>query len=78
MKKFLDFYLADLLAVFEMNLDLKPYHINCLGIPQERIVARLGDAGEKIRDHSADLAALPNPLNSNLAKGFTVPQAAKK
>jgi len=39
---------------------------------------RLGKAREKIRDHLADLATLPNPLNADLSRCFTVLQAAEK
>jgi len=74
----LDLYLADLQAVFEINPDLKSFCINCLAVPQARIVASLGESRGKIFDHLPDLAALPNSVNSDLAKGFTVPQADEK
>ena len=52
--------------------------MNRLGIPQDRIARRLGQAREVIRDHLADLATLPNPPNADLSKGFTGAQVAEK
>ena len=61
-----------------MALDLKIFRMNLLGIPQERIAERLKEKRERIRDHLANLAIPPNPPNSDLEKGFTVPQTAEK
>ena len=47
-------------------------------VPQERIVKRLAESRETIRDHLADSAMWPNPPNADLKKGFTVPQVDEK
>ncbi|MBA3011789.1 MAG: hypothetical protein KKF12_13800 [Proteobacteria bacterium] len=59
-------------------MDIKVVRMNRLGIPQNRIAKRLGQARELIRDHLAEMAALPNPPNSDLSQGFTVAQVAQK
>ena len=61
-----------------MDMDLKIFRMNRLGLPQEWIAKRLGQTREVIRDHLADLAVLPNPPNADLSKGFTVAQVAEK
>jgi hypothetical protein len=38
----------------------------------------LGQSRETIRDHLAKMATLPNPLNSDLSRGFTVSPVAEK
>jgi len=73
-----DLYIADLLAAVQMDLDLKIYHLHQLGIPQPRIANRLGPASETIRDHLPKMPTLANPPNSELTRGFTVPQVAEK
>lgn len=77
-RRTVDLYIADLRAASQMDLDLKIFRMNLLGIPQERIAERLREKREKIRDHLANLAMLPNPPNSDLKKGFTVPQVSEK
>jgi len=49
-----------------------------LMVPQERIAKRLAESRETIRDHLADSVMWPNPPNTDLKKGFTVPQVAEK
>ena len=77
-RRTVDEYIADLRAATQMALDLKIFRMNLLGIPQERIAECLNEKRERIRDHLANLAMLPNPPNSDLGKGFTVPQTAEK
>jgi hypothetical protein len=52
--------------------------MNRLGIPQDRIAKRLGLAQKTFNYHLAKMATLPNSLNGDLFKGFTVAQVAKK
>lgn len=47
----MDSYIADLKAATEMELDLKIYRMNCLGIPQERIAKRLKALQKTISKH---------------------------
>ena len=61
-----------------MEFDLKLYRMKKIGIPQDRISRRLNVAQQTISDHLPDLAMLPNPVNSDLKKGFTVFQTAEK
>ena len=49
-----------------------------LGIPQERIAKRLGIPRTTLSDHLTKLPGLANPANSDLSRGFTVPQVAEK
>jgi len=73
-----DLYIADLRATVQMDHDVKIFRMHRLGIPQARIAKRLGQARETIRDHLADMLMLANPPNSDLSRGFTVPQVAEK
>ena len=73
-----DLYIADLRASTLLELDLKIFRLNQLGIPQDRIANRLGIPQRTLSDHSAKMPELANPLNSDLSKGFTVPQVAPK
>ncbi len=70
--------IADLRVTFQMELDLKIFRMERLGIPQDRIAKRLGQTRETVRDHLAKMAVLPNPPNADLSRGFTVPQVAEK
>ncbi|MCP3942796.1 MAG: site-specific DNA-methyltransferase, partial [Desulfobacteraceae bacterium] len=54
------------------------FRMNRLGIPQDRIAKRLGQAREVIRDHLAKMPVLANPPNTDLSQGFTVAQVAQK
>ena len=71
-------YLADLRAAANLELDLKIYRMNRLGIPQERIAKRMKVARETIRDYLAEMPGLAIPPNTDLSRGFTVPQVAEK
>ena len=73
-----DSYIADLRAVIQLELDLKIFRMRQLGIPQERIAKRLGIPRSTLSDHLPKLPGLANPANSDLSRGFTVPQVAEK
>ena len=77
-RRTVDTYIADLKAVIQLDIDLKIFRMNRLGIPQDRIAKRLGQYRETIRDHLAKMATLPNPPNADLSRGFTVAQVAEK
>jgi len=49
-----------------------------LGIPQERIAKRVGAIQRTVSKHLEKMPALANILNTDLSKGFTVPQVAEK
>jgi len=73
-----DNYIADLRAKTQVELDLKIFHMRRLGIPQERIALCLGVPQQTISNHLPKMAVLPNPVNTELRQGFTVPQVAEK
>jgi hypothetical protein len=77
-RRTVDLYIADLRAKAQMEFDLKLYRMKKIGIPQDRISRRLNVAQQTISDHLPDLVMLPNPVNSDLKKGFTVFQTAEK
>ena len=49
-----------------------------LGIPQDRIASRLGLVRTSLHYHLSKMPALANSTNSDLSRGFTVPQVAEK
>jgi ParB-like nuclease family protein len=73
-----DLYIADLRATTLLELDLKIFRLNQLGIPQDRIAKRLGIPQKTLSNHSAKMPTLAKWLNNDLSKGFTVPQVALK
>jgi len=77
-RRTVDLYIADLRAATEMELDLKIFRMNCLGIPQDRIAKRLQAHPRTVSHHSAKLATLPFWLNADLSRGYTVSQVAEK
>ena len=77
-KQAVDSYIADLRAATRMELELKIFRMNRLGIPQDRIAKRFGQVRETIRDHLAKMPELANPPNTDLSRGFTVSQVAEK
>jgi DNA-binding CsgD family transcriptional regulator len=77
-RRMVDNYISDLRAAINVDLDLKIFRMDRLGISQERIAERLTVARETVRDHLAEMAMLPNPPNSDLEKGFTVSQVSEK
>ena len=77
-RRTVDFYIADLRATVEEDSNLKIFRMNRLGIPQERIAKKFGVNQASIHNHLLKMATLPNLINSDLEKGFTVPQVAEK
>ena len=77
-RRTVDGYISDLRAAVRADLGLKIFRMSRLGIPQERISGRLGLLQSVISSYLSDLAMLPNPINSDLKKGFTVTQVAEK
>ena len=73
-----DSYIADLRASFQMDLDLKILRMNGLHIPQERMANRLGALQQTISIHLQKMPELAKLVNTDLSKGFTVPQVAEK
>lgn len=73
-----DGYIADLRAARFMALDLKIFHLNQLGIPQERIARRLNIPPKTLSNHSAKMPGLAFWPNSDLSQGFTVARTAQK
>ena len=71
-------YISDLRAAVNAGLDLKLFLMNRLGIPQERISARLNIPQKTVFNHLAKKEIFPKWLNSDLEKGFTVSQVAEK
>ncbi|MEA3416477.1 MAG: hypothetical protein U9R02_10045 [Thermodesulfobacteriota bacterium] len=74
----MDSYIADLKAATQLDIDLKIFHMNHLGMPQDRIAKRLGALQQTISDHLLKMATLPNPVNTDLSQGFAVTQVAEK
>ena len=77
-RRTVDTYIADLKAATQLGIDLKIFQMNRLGIPQDRIAKRLGLNQASIHNHLLKMATLPNLINSDLSRGFTVPQVAEK
>ncbi len=77
-RRSVDLYLADLRAVKQTEQELKMFRMNRLGVPQDRIGKRLGMLQTTLSNHLPKLATLPNMVNSDLSRGFTVSQVAEK
>ena len=73
-----DAYIADLRAATQMELDLKIFRMNRLGIPQKRIAMCFGIVQATIHNHLSEMPRLAILINTDLSKGFTVPQVAEK
>ena len=71
-------YIADLKAAAQLDIDLKIFRMNRLGIPQDRIAKRLGLIRTSLHYHLSKMATLPNSTNADLSRGFTVSQVAEK
>ena len=54
------------------------YRLNRLGIPQDRLAKRLNVPQQTISRHLPKMPGLAKWVNSDLSKGFTVPQVAQK
>ena len=61
-----------------MGLDIKIFRMNRLGIPQDRIANRLGATQASIHNHLLKMATLPNLINADLSRDFSVSQVAEK
>jgi len=77
-RRTVDSYIADLRAATRLDIDLKIFRMNCLGIPQDRIAKRLGVNQASIHNHLLKMATSPNLINTDLSRGFTVSQVAEK
>ncbi|ODS32112.1 MAG: HTH domain protein [Candidatus Scalindua rubra] len=73
-----DDYIADLRAAIHLELDLKIFRMNRLGISQERIAKRLGVDQKTIHNHLGKKPGLAILLNADLSRGFTIHQVAEK
>ena len=73
-----DVYIADLRAATQMDTDIKLFRMNRLGIPQDRIASRLGLVRTSLHYHLSKMPTLANSTNTDLSRGFTVPQVAEK
>ena len=71
-RRTVDTYIADLKAVTQLGIDLKIFRMNRLGIPQDRIAKRLGAKQVLVHNHLLKMATLPNSINADLSRGFTV------
>ena len=77
-RRAVDFYIADLRATIQQELDFKLFRMHRLGIPQDRIAKRLGVDQKTISNHLGKKAELPYLLKADLSKRFTVSQMAQK
>ena len=77
-RRTVDTYIADLKAATQLDIDLKIFRMNRLGIPQDRIAKRLGLIRTSLHYHLSKMATLPNSTNADLSRGFTVSQVAEK
>ncbi len=73
-----DIYLADLRAAIFLVLGLKLFRLDKLGIPQDRMAKRLGISKRTLGRHLAKMPELIKGPKSDLVKGFTISQVAKK
>ena len=73
-----DAYIADLRAATNMEIDIKIFRMHRLGFPKDRIAKRMGVNQKTIHNHLGEMPELAFLLNTNLSKGFTVPQVAEK
>jgi len=73
-----DAYITDLRASTELEMDLQIFRMHRLGFPQDRIAQRLVQTRDIIRMHLGKMPILAKSPNTDLSKGFTVPQVAEK
>ncbi len=72
----LPYFILDHRAAFKVDLDLKIFRMKLLMVPRERIVKRLAESRETIRDHLADSAMWPNPPKTDLKKRVYCPSGS--
>ncbi len=79
-RRSVDSYMSDLRAAVKANHSLKIFRMARLGVLQERISKRLNVLQSGISSYLAlsEKATLPNPINSEIEKSFTVTQIAEK
>ncbi len=77
-RRTVDGYIADLRAATQMGTDIKILCMHRLGIPQDRIAKQMGINQTSIHNHLLKMATLPNLINADLVRGFTVAQVAQK
>ncbi len=77
-RRTVDSYISDLRAAVQVGFDLKIFRMDHLGIPQERISSSLCLPQKTVCNHLAKKAVLPKWLNSDLKRGFSIPQLAEK
>ncbi len=70
--------IADLRVTFQMELDLKILRMDRLHIPQERMAKRFDILQQTISIHLPKMPELAKWVNSDLKRGFTIPQVAEK
>ena len=73
-----DAYIADLRAATQMEIDIKIFRMHRLGFPQDRIAKRMGVNQKTIHNHLGEMPELAFLLNTDLSKGFNIPQVAEK
>jgi len=73
-----DTYIADLRATAVLDLELKIFRLHQLGIPRDRIAKRLGVIQQTISRYLPKMLEFTKWVNTDLSKGFTVPQVAQK
>jgi hypothetical protein len=73
-----DSYIADLRAANQLEINLKVYRMNKLGLPQYRISERLKLPQQTISRYLPKMPMMAKWVNSDLKRGFTVPQVAEK
>ena len=62
----------------DLEMGLKTLRMNRNNMPQDRIAKRLGIRQKVVSSHLVEMLTWANSLNSDLEKGFTVPQVAEK
>jgi len=62
----------------QMDFDLKIFRMHRFHIPQERMAKRLGELQQTISIHLQKMPELAKLVNTDLSRGFTVPQVAEK
>ncbi|NOQ96455.1 MAG: hypothetical protein GQ555_07550 [Desulfobacterales bacterium] len=68
-----DFYITDLRASTELEMDLKIFRMHRINIPQERIAKRLGAIQRTVAKHLEKMPGLAIILNTDLSKGNSCP-----